>query len=90
MMQLAIKRLIFKQCEITKKVAQVFVEALKNGDHSFCDIKLFDAKSYKWNSFWRNDRDNWSDYTQTWKKILDEIDLLTWSNQFQEDRDWFL
>ena len=63
MMQLAIKRLIFTECEITASVAQVFVDWLKKGDHNFCDIKLFETKSYKWNGFWRNDHDNWSDYT---------------------------
>ena len=42
MMQLAIKQLVFMQCEITEGVAQVFVEALKNGDHSFCDKTFWD------------------------------------------------
>ena len=63
MMQLAIKQLIFMQCEITDDVAQVFVDWLKKGDQSFCEIKLFETKSSKWNGFWRNDHETWSDYT---------------------------
>ena len=59
--QLAIKQLVFKQCGITEEVAQVFVQALKNGDHSFCDIKLFKTKSRMWNYHWRSDCDYWSD-----------------------------
>ena len=92
MMQLAIKRLIFKQCWILEEVAQVFVQALKDCDHSFCDIKLFETKLRRWNYCWTSDHDNWSDYEKAWKKCISvEIeDLLTWSNQFREDRDSFL
>ena len=80
MMQLPIKWLIFTSCHITEEVAQVFVDLLKKADHTFCDIKLFKTKPYKWNGFWRNDHDRWDNYTWSWKKILGEIDLLTWSN----------
>ena len=38
-----------------------------------------------------NSHDTENDYTWSWKEIiLGEIDLLTWSNQFQNDRDMFL
>ena len=63
MTQLAIKRLIFKQCRITEEVAQVFVQALKNSDHSFCDIKLFETNFFRWNYCW-----TMSDYEKAWKK----------------------
>ena len=49
MMQLPIKRLVFKSCRITESVAQIFVDLLKKGDHSYCEIQLFETKSYKWN-----------------------------------------
>ena len=35
MTQLAIKWLILLDCDITQDIAEVFVEALKKGDHSF-------------------------------------------------------
>ena len=88
MMQQALKQLIFKQCLIMEEVAQVFLQALKNSDHSFCEIKLFETKFYRCDYSWLSDRDN---YEKAWKKrTSDEINLLTWSNQFKEDRDCFL
>ena len=89
--QLAIKQLILKQCQITEEVAQVFVQALKSCNHSFCDIKRFETKFRRWNYCWMSDHDNWSDYKKAWKKsISDEINFLTSSNCFQEDRERYL
>ena len=80
MTMLPIKQLIFTSCTITKEDAQFVVDFLKKGDHHFCEIKLFETK-------WTREKDNWTDYEQEWKqRISGEIESLTWSNQFQKDR----
>ena len=90
MTQLPIKQFIFKSCHMTENVAQIFVDSLK-GDHSFCNIELFERKEDRWITLWNNYSGRRWDYTWSWKyKITREVDFLKWSNQFWDDRHKFL
>ena len=85
--QLVVKEVIFFRCSISEEVAQVAVDTLKQFDHPFHEIKLFETKPYKWNGRWRNPKDYWADYEREWKqRISGDIQLLTWRNRFENDR----
>ena len=72
---LHIKQLIFTSCDITEADAQFFVDFLKKADHHFCEIKLFETKTY------------WTYAKCEWKnRISGQIELLTWNNKLKEDR----
>jgi hypothetical protein len=81
-LDLPMKRLIISDGYISKGAADIFVEALKNREHSFTDVDLF---SWTWIGF-PNFRP-----LEPWKKSLQiELRKLTWRNHFQEDKVTFL
>jgi hypothetical protein len=51
MNQLSIQRLFFTNCDTSKEVAAIFVEALE-GEHSFTEINLFKESGVKYYKRW--------------------------------------
>ena len=51
LMQLHVKEVHFKKCSIKQQVAQVAVDTLKNFDHTFLNIQLFDNWTWRAPSF---------------------------------------
>jgi hypothetical protein len=83
--QLPVKEVIFKRCTISEEVAQFAVETLKQFDHSFIKVELFDNWVFAAPSPWvPADKYDW----RNWMKS--EIDGLTWSNQFRDDCNLFM
>jgi len=88
--ELLVQRLVFTNCDISKGVAAIFVEAL-HGEHSFTDIDLFDDTCVKIYNRWTRYHGDYEYDTGNWKNsIAAEIKKLTWSNHFKVDKDTFL
>jgi hypothetical protein len=80
--QLRVKEVRFVHCSISEQVANVAVATLKNYQHPFLLVHLFDNKS-------GYDASHWMD--PEWKeRISREIFLLCWSNNFQVDCNLFM
>ena len=85
LMQLHVKEVQFKKCTIKQQVAQVAVDTLKNFDHTFLNIQLFDNWTFRAPSFLVSDAEKeWSE------RINHEIFQLTASNRFHVDHNHFI
>ena len=85
LMELDVKQVCFKKCIITEKVAEVAVSTLKNYNHTFLHIQLFDDFWFKALSLWVTDDE------RAWHcRIRRELFLLCSVNRFKVDRNHFI
>ena len=85
LMELDVKVVHFKKCNITEKVAEVAVSTLKNYNHTFLNVQLFDDWMFTAPSLWVSDDE------RAWLcRIRRELFLLCSPNNFKVDRNRFI
>jgi hypothetical protein len=85
LMHLDVKEVCFKKCNITDNVAEVAVSTLKNYNHTFLSVELFDSWMFTAPSLWVSD-----DEREFMLRIRRELFLLCSPNNFKVDRNRFI
>ena len=85
LMHLDVKEVCFQKCNITDNVAEVAVSTLKNYNHTFLNVELFDDWMFTAPSLWVSD-----DEREFIWRIRRELFLLCSPNKFKVDRNRFI